>query len=237
MTVLPVRIAAAGAIAAAALLGASAANATLGEAVFTGYVQAGVGATGPFGEIGGQAFTAIYDFDTSLGHHDLSPGVEEVNYGGTITGQATNPMLSASLTINGITQTFNPSAYGNDQTFTQFVGTPSGPQLSDDILFVAQGPGGELLNYFNTAPGLMGGDFSHSFSVTPSGPGVIGTVGTLYEPGQGGVSLDADHLTVTMQLGDQGAGGVPEPAAWALMLMGFGGLGAMLRRKHRIAVV
>jgi hypothetical protein len=31
------------------------------------------------------------------------------------------------------------------------------------------------------------------------------------------------------------AGGVPEPAAWALMLTGFGGLGAMLRRRRAVA--
>ena len=32
-------------------------------------------------------------------------------------------------------------------------------------------------------------------------------------------------------------GGVPEPAAWALMLVGFGGLGAALRhRRRRLAV-
>jgi len=30
--------------------------------------------------------------------------------------------------------------------------------------------------------------------------------------------------------------GVPEPASWALMLVGFGGLGAMLRRRSRVAV-
>ena len=29
-----------------------------------------------------------------------------------------------------------------------------------------------------------------------------------------------------------GVGGVPEPAAWALMLVGFGGLGAVLRRRR-----
>jgi hypothetical protein len=31
-------------------------------------------------------------------------------------------------------------------------------------------------------------------------------------------------------------GAVPEPASWALMLMGFGGLGAMLRRRRRAAL-
>ena len=31
-------------------------------------------------------------------------------------------------------------------------------------------------------------------------------------------------------------GGVPEPATWAMMLMGFGGLGAMIRRRRALAM-
>ena len=34
--------------------------------------------------------------------------------------------------------------------------------------------------------------------------------------------------------GDGGAGGVPEPESWALMVLGFGGLGAALRRRPRL---
>jgi hypothetical protein len=33
-------------------------------------------------------------------------------------------------------------------------------------------------------------------------------------------------------VGSVTSGGVPEPAAWSLMLAGFGGLGAMLRRRR-----
>jgi hypothetical protein len=36
--------------------------------------------------------------------------------------------------------------------------------------------------------------------------------------------------------GQGGVGGVPEPASWALMVMGFGGLGATLRRQRRSAL-
>jgi hypothetical protein len=31
-------------------------------------------------------------------------------------------------------------------------------------------------------------------------------------------------------------GGVPEPASWALMILGFGGAGAVLRRRHRTTI-
>ncbi len=41
----------------------------------------------------------------------------------------------------------------------------------------------------------------------------------------------ADNLSLILQPG-AAPGGVPEPAAWALMLMGFGGLGAVLRRRR-----
>jgi hypothetical protein len=32
------------------------------------------------------------------------------------------------------------------------------------------------------------------------------------------------------------AGGVPEPASWALMIVGFGSAGAMLRRRRSLAM-
>ena len=40
----------------------------------------------------------------------------------------------------------------------------------------------------------------------------------------------------TLRIGCTGGGGVPEPASWALMLLGFGGVGAMLRRRPRVQI-
>lgn len=57
-------------------------------------------------------------------------------------------------------------------------------------------------------------------------------------------ALDTDHLT-TAEIGNLEAGlqsgesllAVPEPAAWAMMLMGFFGLGSALRRRQRVLAV
>ena len=41
---------------------------------------------------------------------------------------------------------------------------------------------------------------------------------------------------VTINSSSFQGGGVPEPATWAMMLMGFGGLGAMIRRRRALAM-
>jgi hypothetical protein len=47
-------------------------------------------------------------------------------------------------------------------------------------------------------------------------------------------TLGCQH-TVTMSTVREAVAGVPEPASWALMLLGFGGVGAMLRRGRQSA--
>jgi hypothetical protein len=53
----------------------------------------------------------------------------------------------------------------------------------------------------------------------------------VYEDADGAFQASPLVLTFT---DDRGGGGVPEPGAWALMLLGFGGLGAMLRRRRAL---
>ena len=52
------------------------------------------------------------------------------------------------------------------------------------------------------------------------------------EQGQEAVSLTltATQLVIAPPAAGPPAGGIPEPAAWALMILGFGGAGAALRR-------
>jgi hypothetical protein len=63
-----------------------------------------------------------------------------------------------------------------------------------------------------------GGDFIHSLAFSFSGSQVQDIRGIRVREAEAG--------------GKGGGGGVPEPASWAMMLVGFGGLGAMMRRRR-----
>ncbi len=57
----------------------------------------------------------------------------------------------------------------------------------------------------------------------------------MYGPA-GAQQIDAGWLAfdnMVYTTGTEGPPGVPEPAAWALMIVGFGGIGAILRRRRR----
>jgi hypothetical protein len=60
------------------------------------------------------------------------------------------------------------------------------------------------------------------------------TPGFSASPGQ---ALDSFNAAATGNFGIGGMGGVPEPATWGLMLVGFGGAGAMIRRRRAVAAV
>ncbi|MGZ6018434.1 MAG: PEPxxWA-CTERM sorting domain-containing protein [Phenylobacterium sp.] len=78
-----------------------------------------------------------------------------------------------------------------------------------------------------TAPlALAHGSNTLTFAYTSlPGPDHAGFQGT----GDEGWGLENVQVT-----GAALAGGVPEPATWGLMIVGFGGMGAMMRRQRRL---
>lgn len=56
-----------------------------------------------------------------------------------------------------------------------------------------------------------------------------------YYTGAGYFVMDSVSLKVGDAVVPPDPGGVPEPGAWALMLLGFGGAGAMIRSRRRLA--
>lgn len=219
------RIAQLAATAAVLSLAAGAAQAAV-TVTFTGTVQSGVDGAGLFGAAGanltGLAFTSIYVVDETQ-IYDLSNGYYQAEGGGAYGTPL--PIISASLTINGLTYTPTATYYGgfseqNAQGFYTHLYYQNLSATYFDWL-----PGENLHNscvdYYDATPkpqtckSTNQGYFAFSNGAT---------VGVLFNTG---VS-SSDPLPL-------GVSYVPEPITWALMIAGFGMVGASLRRRRAVA--
>ena len=118
--------------------------------------------------------------------------------------------------------TSGPGPFPAENTFTQALtgspGTRGDAQITGAI---ASGATSNLVSEGNlTTSGSAG-----SYSSTSTTINLLGAAGIHY------IGLDNVSLTQT-----GGFGGVPEPATWGLMLTGFFGMGAMLRRRRYMAL-
>jgi hypothetical protein len=78
------------------------------------------------------------------------------------------------------------------------------------------------------------GDVYHlSFQLSDTSGGTFHAISTNGQPDIGG---NGRNVVVYGGAGIPVAAGVPEPATWAMMLLGFGGLGAMMRRRNALAL-
>ena len=134
-------------------------------------------------------------------------------------GQSTNPTTALGVDIfnsDPISITFasDISAFGAD-LFQNFAG---GSQSSGDVAYLITvfGPGNTLLGTFNPLVSPNGGDF---FGLTSTSP--ISKIN---------VSLPGGYAVID-NVRFAAFGAVPEPASWALMLLGFGAIGCALRRR------
>jgi hypothetical protein len=208
-------------------LSAGAASAAKMEATYQGFLQdGGIADQGGFfggGQLSGP-ITVVFDYDTSIGAvpDAAEYGFDEVSYGGALAS-STSPMSHAAVTIGGATVGLAPADFG-------FVGTIA----SSDLIVHAATDGLKnvfVYGFLSFAP-TIDQAFSWSGDCDACGRVVFwtdrdqdtGTIGDFTF-----TRLDIVRL-------DDAAGGVPEPATWALMIGGFGLAGASLRARRRLAM-
>lgn len=85
---------------------------------------------------------------------------------------------------------------------------------------------------------LAGGSTQNSFRLNWAPIGFDGNVDGTYRVRLAVSGLDGGTkaTSIRVQVGDGLAGAIPEPASWALMIAGFGGVGAMMRRRRVAAI-
>ncbi|THD57483.1 PEPxxWA-CTERM sorting domain-containing protein [Phenylobacterium sp.] len=123
--------------------------------------------------------------------------------------------------FGGNTQSFCGSD-GSGGYVTGSCAPQTGASAKDTLGYGAPGGGYDDATY----------DFSYTF--TPTGATTVITFTSNDNEGVANEFYGIDNVAVT-GVRPVTAGGVPEPASWALMIMGFGGAGALLRRRRLVA--
>lgn len=251
------RILSAAFAAAGLLAGASQASASGFILTFQGVVSTGSDSTNIFGlgagaDLSSLAITESFKVDyAGGGNHNIGSSYFRDNIGGS-------GFISSAVTINGVTASvgsetgiddrtdyhLDPSCIGNPNcksSFSEFTGDEAVNNYVDPV----------TLDHMHESWDTFGGDFGVGLNYHPSlaiGPPVftaadnLDLFGTftisheLFDNTTGKIVFDnettgrftADSVTISRFE----SGGVPEPAAWSLMILGFGAAGAALRRRR-----
>ena len=127
-----------------------------------------------------------------------------------------------TLSLNNVALlkgTFNLGGGGNDVVFFQPLGSTIANVSGNGMAVTWNGGHVNVSSPINLITGLNTLTFAYeALAQGHAGP-----------QGWGDEHWGVSNINVT--------GGVPEPATWALMLLGFGSLGAMLRRQRRLQPV
>ena len=148
------------------------------------------------------------------------------NYSGsfeaTITGLGSDISSSSAITITSANGTFG-------LVFAPIFPTPSTITSINSTLNLNNGVGSFLGTIFGT--GGIAGNGVDATSTSAQGP-ITGTSSS-FSFGNSSLGLFS-AVDVGFEVGPgEGTGAVPEPSTWAMMLLGFGGLGFLAFRKAR----
>jgi PEP-CTERM motif len=191
------------------------------------------------GDLTGDNFQVVFTFDTSQGSLSttIADPVHGVGAGQSLTATSSSNPFSASITINGFTQSVVAPLNGalfqtsGDGVLDNVSGTVPGVPLgfNPDPSGVQVGIGTSIDN-FAVSPGLLATPSTTSDVECGCVGGGQFVVSSAF--GQEIVNLDPTVAVVT----DGVTSAVPEPSTWAMMILGFCGLGFMAYRRKQNGV-
>jgi hypothetical protein len=210
---------------------------------YTGTVS-GTDNAGYFGTAGAilnpnTAFTSTYVVDTNLSGSDQfhDSQLDYTQGGNTFTpSPVPTPVLSATLNINGQSYTTNGSYYSvfseanltNAGYFRVLSQAYPGNNITNNNTYIYN----DIYNSDPNAPQIdsLTTPFSYTYKA-------IGSTTNFGQFIMGGDNLTLFSNTVSLTDPSGVAGDVPEPSTWAMMILGFVGIGAMTYRRRKSAML
>jgi PEP-CTERM motif len=205
------------------------ASATLIDVIYKGTVHSGddeIGLFGPAGaDLAGDSFVATFEMDTSKGTNSSTPTANNIT-GGVFYGTE-SPMIAATLEINGKSYTVDGGYKGGVESALD---DPLMPNLQ--YQHASDAASNSLALEVENASGASGGNIPFTIDVP------FDFVLTSSDTGSGGAQFHSGGLITGLDLAPTeliyqypSPGAVPEPSTWAMLLVGFGGLGLFGCRK------
>ena len=208
------------------VLSAAPADATVVYVTYTGTISRGNDPNGVFGQAGslnGKSFETSYVFDTGS-FPDASPSLNSV-FGGTALGSPSPLIDPAVLTIGGVSIDIRGNLVGEIQGINQ------GPGAFSEQLHRAYDTNGSavensIFNYSGGLPASITTPFIYHVTSSDGGSSGFSAFGA-------SGNMTVDTLTVSLTPTPS----VPEPSTWAMMILGFLGLGFMAYRRKNSTTV
>jgi hypothetical protein len=219
---------------------------------YSGKVRSGVDNTGVFGGgprlLDGQAFTVSYTLSNPAPSEIVSntPNLYKVN-GGTIFGGSGAP-VSAILTIGGVSF----QIIGSRQSEFERMKVPHFEKIRD-VAFSFTDING--LREANSVYTTLSGNSNLMTSAFPGNPYSVSTLPNGLNNDNSGFEISkitgrsssslgvlvndaygTFDVTGISQRGVSTVPGIPEPATWAMMILGFGVVGSAMRRRTPVTV-
>lgn len=205
----------------------SAASAAIVVTTYNGTIVSGQDSAGLAGaadtNLAGLSYTAVFAIDTSVNpvggpaYTGLTPFPWEL----VRADSSSTPLISAVFTVNG-----TPLSLPGHESFYAVTAE------TVELQYGVENPGADSY-YFNLrfSPDIPG-HFATAFSASgnPSSYAFVD-----FYSDRGDLELTT-YMSIASVSSRVVGGAVPEPATWALMILGFGSAGAMLRRR-RVACV
>jgi hypothetical protein len=186
--------------------------------IYNSFSTDGAGMFGTAGaSLAGQAISVTYTYDTSLApiQHNPNPVSNQ-----TLSGATT----AIDITINGITQTFTSFFSSLALNYNSGVGQS---RVQHEAFFDNSGVNYISMQLVDNVNGALPIDLTAPYDVTSL------TTGTgFFRLGNGTQALfQPTHVTAV-----EIAAAVPEPSTWAMMILGFAGVGFIAYRRRNLAL-